>query len=273
MFGKPEHSEASEGHQPGYLPPGRIPGPYQLNEPDLEKTLSDDDKTNSFADSAVRSKFVRKVYLILSVQLGFTTVFNIPFLYMDNVQEFIYDYSWVVFVALAVFVVPYFMLVCCESTRRSFPTNTILLLIMTIGMAGVCGFVTAKLDTEVVFYAFLLTVVVTLSITVLAIFCPFDFTSCQMVMCVVFIVLTVFAMIAAVIVIVTHSRIVNLIYAGICVILFSLFLIFDTQAIIGGRRVSLRPDEYILGAIQIYVDVVEIFLNFLELIGACTEND
>uniref|UniRef100_A0A1B6GL09 Uncharacterized protein n=1 Tax=Cuerna arida TaxID=1464854 RepID=A0A1B6GL09_9HEMI len=255
------------------LPPGRTQGPYQLAEDaDQDKSLSDD-KTNSFADSAIRSKFVRKVYLILSIQLGFTTIFNIPFLYMDDVQEFIYDYSWVVFVALSVFVVPYFMLVCCESTRRSFPTNMILLLIMTVGMAGVCGFVTGKLDTEVVFYAFLLTVVVTLSITILAIFCPFDFTSCTMVMCVVFIVLIVFAMIALVIIIVTHSRIMNLIYAGICVILFSLFLIFDTQAIIGGRRISLSPDEYILGAIQIYVDIIEIFLNFLELIGACTEND
>uniref|UniRef100_A0A1B6IAP3 Uncharacterized protein n=1 Tax=Homalodisca liturata TaxID=320908 RepID=A0A1B6IAP3_9HEMI len=255
------------------LPPGRTQGPYQLaEEGDQEKSLSED-KANSFADSAVRSKFVRKVYLILSVQLGFTTAFNIPFLYMDDVQEFIYDYSWIVFVALSVFVVPYFMLVCCESTRRSFPTNVILLVIMTIGMAGVCGFVTGKLDTEVVFYAFLLTVVVTLSITVLAIFCPFDFTSCTMVMCVVFIVLIAFSMIALVIIIVTHSRIVNLIYSGICVILFSLFLIFDTQAIIGGRRVSLSPEEYILGAIQIYVDIVEIFLNFLELIGACTEND
>lgn len=45
-------------------------------------------------------------------------------------------------------------------------------LFQTLGMAGVCGYVTGKLDTEVVFYAFLLTVVVTLTITTIAVFCP-----------------------------------------------------------------------------------------------------
>lgn len=43
-----------------------------------------------------------------------------------------------------------------------------------------------------------------------------------MVLCVVVIVLIVFAMIAVTIIIYTQSRIVNLVYAGICVVLFSL---------------------------------------------------
>lgn len=58
--------------------------PYQLAEPDkTSDSISEDDKFgDSFKDSRIRTKFIRKVYLILSVQLGFTTCFNIPFLYL-----------------------------------------------------------------------------------------------------------------------------------------------------------------------------------------------
>lgn len=248
-------------------------GPYIINEQSSADFSDDEQFDTAFDDSKIRSKFVFKVYTILTLQLAFTTLLNIPFLMIDEVQEFATDYPWGIFICLVVFVVPYFMLVCCESTRRNFPTNIMLLFLMTLGMAGVCGYSTARLDTEVVFYAFMLTVVVTVAITVMAIICPFDFTSCTMVVCVMVVVVMLFAVVAGIIVMVTKSRIVNIIYAGVCVILFSLFLIFDTQAIIGGRRVSLSPEEYILGAVQIYVDIIEIFLNFLELIGACTEND
>lgn len=48
---------------------------------------------------------------------------------------------------------------------------------------------------------------------------------------------------------------------------------FDTQAIIGGRRIELSPEEYVLAAVQLYVDIIEIFLNLLQLVGACTESD
>lgn len=246
---------------------------FKINRNQKKHLLNLEDQKfgDSFSDAAIRAQFVRKVYLILSLQLGFTAMFNIPFLTVDGIQEFVYKYPWIVFFVVPVFVIPYFTLVCCEVTRRTFPTNMILLCLMTLGMSCVGGYVTAKLNTEVVIYAFTLTSLVTLSVTTLAVFCPFDFTSCQMVMCVVLIVLIIFSTIASVVIIYTNSNFANLIFAGVCVVLFSLFLMFDTQAIVGGRRVQIKPEEYTLAAIQIYVDLVEIFLNFLELWDACSE--
>lgn len=249
-----------------------LDGSFKINRDKKKATFVEDHKFgDSFSDSAIRAQFVRKVYLILSVQLGFTAMFNIPFLALDGVQEFVYKYPWIVFLTIPLFVIPYFTLVCCEVTRRTFPTNMIFLLLMTLGLSCVAGYVTAKLNTEVVFYALTLTSLVTLSVTTLAVFCPFDFMSCQMVMCVVLIVVIIFSTIASVVIIYSNSSLINLIFAGVCVVLFSLFLLFDTQAIVGGRRVQIRPEEYTLAAIQIYVDLVEIFLNFFELWDACKE--
>lgn len=45
------------------------------------------------------------------------------------------------------------------------------------------------------------------------------------------------------------------------------FLIFDTQQVMGGRKYELSPEEYIYGALQLYIDVVYIFLIILGFMG------
>lgn len=45
------------------------------------------------------------------------------------------------------------------------------------------------------------------------------------------------------------------------------FLAFDTQLLMGNRRHSLSPEEYIFGALNIYLDIIYIFTFFLQLFG------
>ena len=53
------------------------------------------------------------------------------------------------------------------------------------------------------------------------------------------------------------------------VILFGIFLIYDTQLIIGEGRHSLQIDDYILGALILYTDIIMIFYYLLQITGAC----
>ena len=46
-------------------------------------------------------------------------------------------------------------------------------------------------------------------------------------------------------------------------LLFSAFLIYDTQQILGGKKYQISPEEHIYASIQLYIDVVYIFLAFL----------
>jgi len=53
-------------------------------------------------------------------------------------------------------------------------------------------------------------------------------------------------------------------------LLFSVYLIYDIQLIAGGehkRMNQLSSDDYILAAINIYLDILVIFLELLRLIG------
>uniref|UniRef100_A0A1B6DEB0 Uncharacterized protein n=1 Tax=Clastoptera arizonana TaxID=38151 RepID=A0A1B6DEB0_9HEMI len=243
---------------------------YQINPNDEE--INDDPRFHhSFNNSVVRAKFIRKVYTILTLQLSFTVIFVLPFMFIDEVQEFVDDYFMLVYVGLALFIIPYIMLICWESIRRSFPTNIILLCLMTLGLSIICGFTTARLSTEVVFYSFLTTLVVTATITVMAIFCPFDITSCGMVLCILTLILAIYGMIAIILTILLRTKIYQLIFSAIAVILFSLYLMYDTQVIMGGRSVTIDPEDYIQAASQLYIDIVYIFLHLLHLYQACTE--
>ena len=47
----------------------------------------------------------------------------------------------------------------------------------------------------------------------------------------------------------------------------SLYLIYDTQLVIGEKKNFIKMDLYILGAMMIYLDIITLFLKILRLFG------
>ena len=50
-------------------------------------------------------------------------------------------------------------------------------------------------------------------------------------------------------------------------IFYGYYLIYDTQLIMGGKTHSLSLDDYILGAMMIYLDIIIMFLEILKLLA------
>jgi protein lifeguard len=44
-------------------------------------------------------------------------------------------------------------------------------------------------------------------------------------------------------------------------------LIIDTQLILGGKNVELTMDNFVLGAVILYIDIVQLFIEILKIIG------
>ena len=63
--------------------------------------------------------------------------------------------------------------------------------------------------------------------------------------------------------------IVHTIYAALVAILFSMFFIYDTQQIMGGNKHEISPEDYIYASVELYVDIILLFLNLLKLLSAC----
>lgn len=62
----------------------------------------------------------------------------------------------------------------------------------------------------------------------------------------------------------------SLMYQFFCVLvicLFGIYLIYDTQLVVGKGRYKLSIDDYILGAMVLYADIITIFIYILALFG------
>ena len=118
-------------------------------------------------------------------------------------------------------------------------------------------------DTPVVLIAALMTFAIVLSLSLYAIFTKEDFTTKWGIL----IVLLVAMLILGIVSIFAWSPFLDNLYCCLGVIVFGIYLVIDTQMIIGGRKMQLSMDDYVVGALILYIDIIQIFLYLLELLS------
>ena len=61
----------------------------------------------------------------------------------------------------------------------------------------------------------------------------------------------------------------KLLYACIGVCLFAMIMLFDTSSVIGGKSImfELGPETYILGAVQLYLEIINMFVLIMVILG------
>ena len=57
-------------------------------------------------------------------------------------------------------------------------------------------------------------------------------------------------------------------YSAVGAVIFSLYIIYDTQIMLGGNhKYSLSPEEYIFAALNLYLDIINLFMYLLSIFG------
>ena len=64
-----------------------------------------------------------------------------------------------------------------------------------------------------------------------------------------------------------RSPMLNLVISWALGIVYTIYLLVDTQMILGGKNKNLTLDNYALGAIIIYTDIIQLFLQILKVLG------
>jgi len=225
---------------------------------------------SSFSDKKIRQQFIKKVYLLLMSQLFFTFGVVCLFFFCHDIKHWVQNNSWFYWCSYAVFLVTYITLVCCDGVRRRWPANIICLVIFTAAFSYMAATITSFYDTQSVLIALGITAAVCLAISLFAIQTKIDFTMCSGLIFALCAVLFFFGIACMITYLVSGPNyIMHCVYGGLAAVVFSMFLVFDTQMVVGGqkRRYQLSPEEYIYGALQLYVDVVNLFIIILGLVG------
>ncbi|MCI4378806.1 hypothetical protein PGIGA_G00220430 [Pangasianodon gigas] len=222
-------------------------------------------------NKSIRHAFIRKVYLILAAQLLVTASIVAVFTFVDPVRLFVIQYPVIYWVSLGVFLVTYLVLVCCEQARRRFPQNLVLLFIFTLAMSYMAGTISSYYETTAVFLAVGITALVCVVVTVFSFQTKVDFTSCTGLFCVLGIVVFITGIITAIVLSFQYIQWLHMLYAALGAIVYTLFLAYDTQLLLGNRAYSLSPEEYVFGALSLYTDIIQIFLFLLQITGSSSD--
>ncbi|XP_063697195.1 protein lifeguard 1-like isoform X1 [Culicoides brevitarsis] len=253
--------------QPGFQQPGFPNMPAGMGFRPQMPPVGDDEgmKGFEFNDESIRKAFIRKVYSILMCQLLLTLGFIVTFKYHDKTNLWVRQNQWLFYVSLAVMIVTLISMACCTNVRRTAPTNFIFLGLFTLAQGFMLGCTTIVYRGDEVMLAVAITAVVCFSLTIFAFQTKWDFTVMGGVLFVAVIILMLFGLVA----IFFPGKTMSMVYGCFGAILFSIYLIYDTQLMMGGKhKYSISPEEYIFAALNLYLDIVNIFIYILTIIGA-----
>ncbi|CAB0000017.1 unnamed protein product [Nesidiocoris tenuis] len=157
------------------------------------------------------------------------------------------------------------VLACCESVRRTAPMNFIMLFLFTLVEGFLLGVVSSTYSKESVILAVSLTALITFLLTVFSFQTKFDVTGWGTGL---FIILFIFTIVGFIAGFFMPGRTWQLVYGGIGAAIFCLYIIYDTQLMIGGKhKYALSPEEYVFASLNLYLDIVNLFLLLLSIFG------
>lgn len=161
-----------------------------------------------------------------------------------------------------------FMIICCF--RKKHPHNIILLFLFTACESYMIGGLTAAYNQDTVILAGLTTALVTIALTVYAMRTKVNIEVFYAMTFVIYIAMFPLWIIG----LIMRTRVLYIVYCSLGLLFYSIFLIIDTMQIVKGKSFggwALDLDEYIYGAMMLYIDIVMIFVYILRLLGAARD--
>ncbi|CAG7716443.1 unnamed protein product [Allacma fusca] len=248
-YGQPKHQSLARSER-------STSGPQTPNEEVQERIVIV--VQFGFEDKEVRLRFIRKVYLLLLAQILITAGITSVCLFVKPVNEFLREHYWIQYVLLAVTIIMFILISCCEAIRRTVPLNFFCLFFCNIVIGVLLGIIAANYSLISILIAAGVTFLIFLALTVFAFQTRWDITTLGGIIFVVSLCVVAFGFIA--IFLRGIFPILQIVYAGVMTVLLCVYIVFDTQMLIGGRhKHSISPEEYIYASFNLYVDIVYLF--------------
>mmetsp|Transcript_13327 Transcript_13327/g.41252 ORF Transcript_13327/g.41252 Transcript_13327/m.41252 type:complete len:245 (+) Transcript_13327:123-857(+) len=216
------------------------------------------------AVESARRGFVRKVYGLVAVQLGATALFAAPLATASdawlNAHATLFVGSTLGFLALAV------GLMCGLShILRQYPWNLVILAAFTALEAVSVGFICAAYELHSVLLCLGATATIAGALTLFAFTTKVDVTQIGGYLRAMSLSLFVLGLGG----IFLGVPLLQAAYAIGGAILFSGYIVYDTQLILGGKYQEKRfsIDDYVLAALSLYMDLVRLFMFLLRIFG------
>mmetsp|Transcript_17872 Transcript_17872/g.38623 ORF Transcript_17872/g.38623 Transcript_17872/m.38623 type:complete len:301 (+) Transcript_17872:58-960(+) len=215
-------------------------------------------------DVETRRIFIRKVYTILAVQLLVTGVISTFMILHAPTQNYVLTHGWPVSLSMVASIILIVALMCMKDKH---PQNMYLLGAFTIVESFLVGTVTtaycAAGQRGIVLEAVFLTGAIFLGLTLFTFQSKIDFSFLGAALSMGLGALILWGLFGIIFGIQT-----GYVYALLGCIIFSGYILFDTWLIMD----KLSPQDYVLAAIMLYLDIINLFLYLLQLLSSDRNN-
>ncbi|KAL1866512.1 hypothetical protein Daus18300_006747 [Diaporthe australafricana] len=210
----------------------------------------------------IRNQFIRKVYTILTVQLLVTGAVSTISFVSPAYKEWIQGHPALVFISMFGAIG---MMLLTYWKRHSYPTNLLFLSGFTLLEAYTISVIVSFYKTSIVLNAVILTAGIFVFLTAFACQTKYDFTSWMPYLFGGLWGLILFGFMAAFF---PYSSTGELIYGGLAALIFSGYILVDTQMVMRKHHV----EEEIAAAISLYLDIINLFLAILRILNSQQNN-
>ncbi|XP_076149821.1 protein lifeguard 1 isoform X2 [Alosa pseudoharengus] len=220
-------------------------------------------EVSGFENKSIRRAFIRKVFCMVTLQLLFTFSVVCVFTFSSTVRDYVQKNFWMMISSYVIFLVVSLVLIFCRSFSRRHPWNLVGLGLVTLSLSYLVGTLASFYSTTAVIIAMGSTLAVSFSIIIFSAQTKLDFTICNGILVVLSTSFLMFGFFS----IFYYSAILNVVYGFIGALIFSLFLVVDCQLVMGRQTYGLSPEEYVFAALIIYLDIINVFLYILLMLG------
>ncbi|KAG5518094.1 hypothetical protein PMAC_003280 [Pneumocystis sp. 'macacae'] len=201
-----------------------------------------------WCDISIRMDFLRKVYSILFLQITASTIVSLILVLNTTLKTFVIKNPWIIISSFIGNIVTLFFLF---RKRHSYPLNFYLLILFTLFESCSIGTTVSFYNSTVVLEALLITIGLFLGLTIFTWQNKYDFSSIGGYLYTGFMLLLSGGL---VFLFFPYNRVLDLAYSALGTLVFSGYILYDTSILMK----HLSPEEYIIGSISLYIDIVKL---------------
>jgi FtsH-binding integral membrane protein len=234
---------------------------YSANIKLNEEKLKTGDKYNWKIDDSKKNSFFMKLYAIITFQLLFATFLCFVGIFSENFYTFQKNNLIMLFlIILVMFAIPFLGNFSLD-TVKSFPLNYFLLTVFTLALSYVisfvCGSTNPKFVLMLIFMSFSL-------VFAMMIYVWFNGNLLSTLSGMIFSFAVAVAL-NIVFIFISDYTLLHITISSLWVILFGIYIVYDSQLILGNKDMKFSENDYVAGSFCIYTDYILIFTSICEI--------
>ncbi|CAG8765766.1 16821_t:CDS:2 [Racocetra persica] len=211
----------------------------------------------------IRMAFVRKVFSILFAQISLSTAVAGLMMHNSIIKSWVQSHGWVIYI---VSILTFALLFALQVNHRSYPTNFALLAAFTLAESYTVGTVVTYYDYNAVLRTLIVTSGLFIGIVLYTLQSEYDFSGMFPLL---YNSLLIILGISIAGIYIPFSGVFDFIFTIICIMIFCGFIAFDTFTVMTTKH----PEEYILAAVELYLDFINLFLRILKILNNSRRDD